>query len=132
MKQEVYSRDKGQCCYVGPDGVRCCEKKYLQFDHVLSYAKGGLSEVSNLQLLCPAHNRLKAEQEFGREFIESRKSISTSGNAEPAAAGSSVAATGETSEPRCCESLCSAPARVGPFASRTLRIGSALLRVSLV
>jgi 5-methylcytosine-specific restriction endonuclease McrA len=77
VKREVFERDKGQCCYLSPDGVRCTERKHLQFDHIRPFARGGLTEVSNLRLLCPGHNRLMAEKEFGREYIHSRIAIST-------------------------------------------------------
>ncbi len=43
VKQEVFARDKGQCSFVSKDGVRCCERKYLHFDHIHPYAKGGLT-----------------------------------------------------------------------------------------
>ena len=65
VKREVFARDNGQCCFVAPDGTRCCERKHLQFDHIHPFAKGGLTQTSNLRLLCPAHNRLMAEREFG-------------------------------------------------------------------
>ena len=32
-----------------------------------AYGRGGPPSVENLQLMCPAHNALLAEREFGRE-----------------------------------------------------------------
>ena len=34
VKQEVYARDNGQCSYESPDGVRCSERRFLQYDHI--------------------------------------------------------------------------------------------------
>ena len=70
VKEEVYTSDLGQCSFVSDNGVRCCEKKYLHLDHVVSFHCGGTSDVGNLRLLCPAHNRLHAEQCFGKRNIE--------------------------------------------------------------
>ena len=70
VKEAVFKRDCGQCCYTAPDGVRCTSRHYLQIDHIVPFATGGKTELSNLRLLCPAHNRLMAERHFGREFIK--------------------------------------------------------------
>ena len=71
LKRAVYAQANNQCCYQSPDGVRCSSTKYLQVDHILPFAAGGKTEISNLRLLCPAHNRLMAERHFGREFMHS-------------------------------------------------------------
>jgi len=48
------------------DGERRCQsRENLQFDHIVPFAMGGSNTVENLQLLCPAHNRIKAIQDFG-------------------------------------------------------------------
>ena len=70
VKREVFARDNGQCCFVARDGTRCCERKHLQFDHIHPFANGGLTQTSNLRLLCPAHNRFMAEREFGKQFMD--------------------------------------------------------------
>ena len=70
VKEAVSTRDHGQCTFVSEHGIRCCEKKYLHLDHVVSFAVGGSNEASNLRLRCPAHNRLHAEQCFGKRNIE--------------------------------------------------------------
>ena len=72
VKRKVLERDSGQCCYQSRDGTRCCQTKYLHIDHITPFARGGKTELSNLRLLCPAHNQLLAEQEFGKEFINSK------------------------------------------------------------
>jgi len=70
VKHEVYKRDGGKCCYVSADGTQCSAKTHLQFDHKHPFAAGGASNADNLRLLCPAHNKLSAEQYFGRSFID--------------------------------------------------------------
>lgn len=46
-----------QCLNCGVDSAR----DRLVIDHVLSIAKGGLSELANLQLLCAECNRIKGK-----------------------------------------------------------------------
>ncbi len=79
VKQEVFKRDQGQCSFVSKEGIRCCERKILHFDHIHPFGKGGLTQTSNLRLLCPAHNRLMAEQEFGSTFIQAQIYTATGG-----------------------------------------------------
>jgi len=70
VRHQVVKRDGGRCSYVAADGTRCCETKNLEFDHVRCFALGGESTVQNLRLVCRGHNRLYAEQVFGRATIE--------------------------------------------------------------
>jgi len=70
VRHIVDQRDGGRCSYVAPDGTRCCETKNLEFDHQVPYALGGKSDANNLRLLCRGHNKLAAEQVFGREMIQ--------------------------------------------------------------
>jgi len=70
VRHVVEVRDGGKCSYVAPDGTRCCETKNLEFDHRVPFALGGKSNITNLRLLCRAHNKLAAEQVFGREMIQ--------------------------------------------------------------
>lgn len=46
---------QGECC------VNCGESEGLVLDHVLPIAKGGLSRLDNLQLLCATCNRIKGK-----------------------------------------------------------------------
>ena len=69
LKQKVRERDNHQCTYRSPDGVRCGAKSYLHFDHIQPWALGGTTELLNLRLRCSCHNRLHAEQTYGREFM---------------------------------------------------------------
>jgi 5-methylcytosine-specific restriction endonuclease McrA len=64
VKREVWTRDGGQCAFVGTAG-RCPEQAFLELHHVTPFAAGGPSTAQNLQLRCRAHNNYEAEQYFG-------------------------------------------------------------------
>lgn len=55
VKRKVWSRDGGQCAFVGTEG-RCTETGFLEYHHVMPFADGGETSVENLQLRCAAHN----------------------------------------------------------------------------
>ncbi|MCB9462069.1 MAG: HNH endonuclease [Candidatus Eisenbacteria bacterium] len=57
----VFRRDGGRCTYVGPSGVRCDARVFLQYDHVLRFSDGGGHGSDNLRLLCGRHNRRREE-----------------------------------------------------------------------
>ena len=73
VRDEVRVRDGERCSFVSADGVRCCERRGLEFDHVVPFAKGGGSGVENLRLVCWAHNQLFGERSFGWEFMDRRR-----------------------------------------------------------
>jgi 5-methylcytosine-specific restriction endonuclease McrA len=63
VKREVWKRDGGRCIYVDPKTSRRCSSRHgLQFDHIHPHAHGGEGSAQNLQLLCGAHNRYRAEK----------------------------------------------------------------------
>ena len=64
VKREVWERDGGQCAFVGTAG-RCTERGFLEYHHVIPFADGGKTDVSNLQLRCRAHNGYEAERWSG-------------------------------------------------------------------
>ncbi len=64
LRRAVWERDNGQCTFCAADWVRCTAKRHLHFDHIKPYAFGGRTELSNLRLLCSAHNQLQAERAF--------------------------------------------------------------------
>ncbi len=70
VQDDVRVRDKNQCTYVSPDGVRCCSTEYLEIDHIKPFSLGGEHTPENLRLLCRAHNQLHAEQTLGKSFME--------------------------------------------------------------
>lgn len=60
VKDEVWKRDGGRCAFEA-DGRRCGASAWLQYDHIVPYALGGVSDRSeNVRLLCGAHNRQAA------------------------------------------------------------------------
>lgn len=72
VRREVAERDDLRCAYCGPNGERCGARAFLQFHHEEPWARGGADDASNLQLLCRAHNRLRAEQDFGQAHVAAR------------------------------------------------------------
>jgi hypothetical protein len=69
-RRAVLERDGLRCAWRSADGVRCEARAWLEHDHIRPRAKGGSSTATNGRLLCRAHNRLAAEQEFGRQHVE--------------------------------------------------------------
>jgi 5-methylcytosine-specific restriction endonuclease McrA len=64
VRREVWARDAGRCAFVGPHG-RCPETGFLEYHHVVPFARGGASDAANIELRCRAHNAYEAEQQFG-------------------------------------------------------------------
>ena len=72
VRRAVWARDQGRCAFIGADG-RCAENAFLEFHHVVPYARGGVATVENIQLRCRAHNAYESELVFGaREKTERR------------------------------------------------------------
>jgi hypothetical protein len=69
----VWERDGSQCAFVGTNGHPCESRDRLELDHVVAVARGGLSTVDNLRLLCRAHNQFTAECEFGKAAIDGQR-----------------------------------------------------------
>ena len=63
VRSEVWRRDQGRCSYVDRFSGRRCGSRYrLEIDHVVPFALGGATELSNLRLHCKAHHRLRHAQ----------------------------------------------------------------------
>ncbi len=73
LKRQVYARDGHQCVFVSEAGRRCEARSRLELDHITPLAKGGKTEISNLRLLCHAHNQLQAERVLGAGFMRRRR-----------------------------------------------------------
>jgi 5-methylcytosine-specific restriction endonuclease McrA len=65
VKRGAEQRDKGQCGFVAADGRRCTERTFLEFHHLIPYAKGGRATLDNISLRCRRHNQYEAELVFG-------------------------------------------------------------------
>lgn len=64
VKSAVWARDQGRCAWRFEDATVCGGRDFVEFDHIVPYAKGGRSEYRNLRLLCRAHNQLAAQGAF--------------------------------------------------------------------
>jgi hypothetical protein len=73
VRRTVFERDSNRCSYVDPNGARCPETHRLEFHHLKPFATGGDHRTSNLTLRCAAHNAIAAEEDFGPELIQDRK-----------------------------------------------------------
>ncbi len=71
VRDMVWTRDGGRCCFTAPDGRRCTSRHNLQFEHIMPVAKGGDNSVKNIELLCFCHNQHRAEREYGKEHMMS-------------------------------------------------------------
>jgi hypothetical protein len=70
VRRTVVCRDGARCTWQSPDGVRCGSRAWLEHDHAVPYGQGGTHQVNNIRLFCRAHNRLVAEQAYGRDTID--------------------------------------------------------------
>ncbi len=70
VRREISERDAEQCAFVDTQNRRCSARGFLEIDHRQSRALGGNEVSKNLRLLCRAHNKLHAEEDFGRDHIE--------------------------------------------------------------
>ena len=66
------SRDGEQCTFFDEAGQRCPQRGYLELDRVEARALGGTNAASNLRVRCRAHNRLAAEEVFGKAYVAER------------------------------------------------------------
>ncbi|HWO10828.1 MAG TPA: hypothetical protein VNN80_15145, partial [Polyangiaceae bacterium] len=77
VRSAVWLRDEGRCggrcTFVDARGVRCRATTALQLHHERPFARGGPATAENIRLRCRAHNELAAEQDFGREFMLTKK-----------------------------------------------------------
>jgi len=69
VRRAVRERDGDQCRYVDEQGRRCKQRDHLEFHHRHPFGLGGDHEVSNIRLLCHAHNAYLAECDYGREAM---------------------------------------------------------------
>ncbi len=65
VKRAVWTRDGGQCGFIGSGNRRCGETSFLEFHHVRPYAHGGEATIVNIALRCRAHNQHEARLDFG-------------------------------------------------------------------
>jgi hypothetical protein len=66
VKRSVWVRDLGRCRYIGPNGHRCGERRFVEFHHTDPRALGGEASVDLIQLRCRRHNDYEGRLYFGR------------------------------------------------------------------
>jgi 5-methylcytosine-specific restriction endonuclease McrA len=72
VRRAVFERDGEQCTFIDEAGERCPQRGHLELDHVEARALGGTNAASNLRVRCRAHNRLAAEEVFGKAHVAER------------------------------------------------------------
>jgi 5-methylcytosine-specific restriction endonuclease McrA len=72
VRREVFERDGEQCTFVDESGARCPQRGHLELDHAEARALGGTNAPENRRVRCRAHNRLAAEDVFGKAHVASR------------------------------------------------------------
>jgi hypothetical protein len=63
VRRTLLTRAAYRCEFTSPEGIRCCQRTDLEIDHIYAFSCGGGNDISNLQVLCSAHNRRKYERE---------------------------------------------------------------------
>ncbi|RYZ97131.1 MAG: HNH endonuclease [Proteobacteria bacterium] len=64
LEAHIWQRDEGQCTHTNPlNHGRCQETHFLEVDHIVPFARGGLTTAKNLRLLCRRHNQMHADAE---------------------------------------------------------------------
>ena len=74
LRRAVWRRDCGRCCYVDNRGRRCNATRDVEFHHKSPFAMGGCHDADNVELRCAAHNQYQADLDFGRDFMDARRS----------------------------------------------------------
>jgi 5-methylcytosine-specific restriction endonuclease McrA len=64
VRRTVWQRDGARCAFTGPHG-RCSGTGLLEYHHLVPFASGGETSVSNIELRCQAHNQYEADLWFG-------------------------------------------------------------------
>jgi 5-methylcytosine-specific restriction endonuclease McrA len=73
LRREVWRRDCGRCRYTDGRGRRCNATSNVEFHHKRPFAMGGRHDAKNVELRCAAHNQYQADLDFGRDFMDARR-----------------------------------------------------------
>ena len=66
IEHQMVLRSGYQCEYVEPkNGKRCTSRYALDIDHIVSWADGGATRLSNLRYACINHHRRISYLRFG-------------------------------------------------------------------
>jgi hypothetical protein len=77
VRRAVRERDGDRCRYLDERGRRCPERNRLEYHHRHPFGLGGDHNISNVQLLCRAHNAYLAECDYGREAMARHRRTSS-------------------------------------------------------
>ena len=72
VRRLALERDGARCTFVSEEGKRCEQRGWLQLHHEHPFARGGAATPANIRVLCAPHNRLLAERDYGRAFVQQR------------------------------------------------------------
>jgi 5-methylcytosine-specific restriction endonuclease McrA len=67
LRHRLTLRDQDQCTEINKQGVRCPERKWLHFHHIVFLSNGGETTYENLTTLCSSCHRLK--HHFAKELF---------------------------------------------------------------
>jgi hypothetical protein len=66
VKRAVWVRDLGRCAFVGTNGHRCNERRFVEFHHIDPFVLGGEATVDQIGLRCRRHNDYEGRLYFGK------------------------------------------------------------------
>ena len=70
VQRAVWLRDLGRCAFVGANGHRCNERRFIEFHHIDPHVLGGEATVDQIQLRCRRHNDYEGRLYFGKRRRE--------------------------------------------------------------
>jgi len=71
VRHTVILRDGNRCTHTNTRGLRCAEKKWLDFHHIHPVSQGGKDNPENVTILCRSHHAQHHEREnFLASFFE--------------------------------------------------------------
>jgi hypothetical protein len=76
VKRIVWVRDRGRCAYVGPNGHRCNERRFLEFHHIDPRALRGEATPDQISLRCRRHNDYEGRLYFGKRRRDGSDTVS--------------------------------------------------------
>ena len=59
LQRQIDLRDGTQCTETGLNGVRCEERRWLDYHHIKAFADGGKTTLENMTTLCRSHHQLR-------------------------------------------------------------------------
>jgi hypothetical protein len=69
----VWQSDCGRCRCIDGRERRCNATSNVEFHHKHPFAMAGCHDADDALLRCAAHNRYEADLDFGRDFMDARR-----------------------------------------------------------